>query len=363
MRQLYCPPFGAQFANHLESAFHARPPAQRRRDRNKLLRRRLLEACLLRRALRRDTAPEGTRRVLWLYNWPSIGDSLTDLAARSLLPAHVELDLCIAPHLAPLYAGDRRFSAIWSDLRAIPATRRHDFILLQQSTTPALWQLSRRFPATRYASVLGDIVGDMFDRLHFGQLRLEQIFQLPSAARVAQLLPPPALPVRLDGEPAIAMAIGARDPRRHFRRWAEVARELRASLPGRPVFHLLGDDSAQAEAASLVAACPGLRFVNHVGRTRLENLRQIVHAADAFLGADGGLMHLALAYDKPGCALFANLPASYRVHPRARLGTVETDGPLDALCARTIARTYVASLGRTAQFLASSAYWMRCSPA
>jgi ADP-heptose:LPS heptosyltransferase len=69
-----------------------------------------------------------------------------------------------------------------------------------------------------------------------------------------------------------------------------------------------------------------------------------MHDCDAFLGADGGLMHLAVACDLPGLAVFVEIDPAMRLLPGTRLRSLFTDGAIGNLPADRIAMAWLEAL-------------------
>jgi ADP-heptose:LPS heptosyltransferase len=91
-----------------------------------------------------------------------------------------------------------------------------------------------------------------------------------------------------------------------------------ASLPP-PQFVLLGNGNAHEDFAALAQA----KLLPHcdvqLDSPSLMCLARLVASCDAFVGADGGGMHLALALQRPGTALFGPVSPDLRLLPGASL--------------------------------------------
>lgn len=109
--------------------------------------------------------------------------------------------------------------------------------------------------------------------------------------------------------PVVAFMPGAeygpakRWPLEHY---AALARELIAA--GRQVW-VLGSAKEQGDGAAIAAAAPGV--INLCGRTRLEDVIDLLSLAGAAVSNDSGLMHVAAASGIPLVALYGSSTPAY----------------------------------------------------
>jgi len=330
---IYGLPFDAALTNELELEYRRLPPGRRASALRKVVQRELLLRLTGQAGRRVARVPAQARRMLWIYTWTTVGDSLMDLAVRAHLPARLQIDLLITPLLAPLYQGDPRFNSVLTrpeDVRDTP-----DFVLLQDLSTASLALKRRCAPSAPFATVFEHLRGERFDRLGFAQRRMEQLFGLAVAdparptLHLAEARVAPADATRM----RIAVALGARDPRRRYRRWPEVLQTLVERWPEDlppPLFTLLGSANAFDDLAAFASEFIERHCLVAVGRLDLLGSAALIRSCDAFLGTDGGLMHLAVALDKPGAALFVEIDPRLRLLPgspmRALFALTELDG-------------------------------------
>jgi hypothetical protein len=306
-------PFEAAVPNELAAEWAALPaPARRSRLRHALQRDLALmlagqSGCCV------DRAATMPHKLLWIFNWTTIGDALMDLAARASIPDGVEVDLCIAAPLAPLFAASGAFGRVFSDLDECAGD--YDFVLVHELNTHTIRAKGRLWPRAGFAPVLNCSMGERFARTSYCDARVRHVLGLAAAE--------PPTP-RLDlGEPSprtaafeVAVALGARDPRRRYPHWHALLPALAAKWPlhAPPLrFTLLGNDNAASDAASIAPAFVAARCRNLVGQTGLLDAAYVLRDADAFLGTDGGLMHVAAALGRPGVGLFAGIDPAYRL--------------------------------------------------
>lgn len=343
---IYRLPFAADIPNDLQREYRALPWSRRFTLVRKAWSREMMLLAAGQRRLRNETIPSNTRRLLWIYSWTTIGDAIMDLSQRAFLPPHIEVDLCIAPHLADLFQGDTRFGTVY---RSVQDCRNdYDFILLQNANTPALKAKFQHFPDTPFNTLFGHLYGECFSRIDFVARRLGQL----SARQVDK----PVLPsLRLNDVSTvlphgyrIAVALGGRDQRRMGADWSSILPAIvdawsDDAMP--PVFVLLGDGSAMADMAAICPAFLSRHCEVHANRLSLRATATAIRDCDAFLGTDGGLMHVALAFDKPGLGLFTQIRPEWRMHPDARMESHFQMEPLSTLVPHAVAQRFLFSLG------------------
>ena len=298
-----------------------------------------------------DRVPADVRSLLWVYTWTTVGDAIMDLAPRIIVPRQVEIDLLIAPSLAPLFAADRRLRAVHTDPDALPDDV--DFVLLDSFRTTSLRLKARRYPRLPFASMRNHNAGERFDRAAFADRRVRQLFELPPGEVVAP---------RLDlgerggggggvvdkGHTRIAVPLGARVARKRYTHWKETLPRIVAGWPAglaAPQFLLLG----KGESAHRDVGAIGSDFVRQHCRNELDSgdLRKsaldIVDCA-AFLGVDGGLMHVAVAVGTPGLALFARIDPVYFLRPDSTMRSLRSAGEVSELEAAQVAQAFFDAL-------------------
>ncbi len=337
-------PFDGGVPNRLREEWLAMPRPARFRRMRKVLQRDLLMLATGQASACLDRVPRGARKVLWIYNWTTLGDSIMDLSARFGVPAGVELDLCIAPALAELYAVEPGFARVFTRLE--DAAHDYDFILIHELTGQALREKRRRWRAVPFAPLLNHCIGEQFARAAFVDARVRQLF-----GQTRTESPSPRLslgePVRSGSERFdIAVVLGAGDPRRAFPHWNDTLHAVLANWPKhlpRPHFRLLGSDNARGDLASLSETIRERDGEDRVARTSLMEAVRTIRDADAFLGPDGGLMHVAAAAGKPGLALFAEIDPSLRLAPQTCLRSLLAPRVMADLDAREVADAFIAA--------------------
>ena len=350
---IYTLPFDEPIHEALEIEYRARPLGRRFQARRKAFARDALLALTGQAARHVAAVPAGVRHVLWVYTWTTVGDAILDLAPRRLIPSGVTVDLLIAPQLAPLFAADARFRGVHTEAEACPANI--DFVLLDSLRTISLRLRSARYPKVPFATMRGHHAGERFDRAAFADRRLRQLFGLP----LGPVEPPrldlgAALPARgASNGFRIAIALGARLPPKLYSHWPAVIERLALRWPAsqaRPEFVLLGHGRPAERQRDLieasVSARAGVSVTSLVGSGDLRKAALDLAACDAFLGVDGGLMHVAIGVGTPGLALFTKVDPTYFLRPESSMLAYATGGELDAIAPAAVAVAFFAGLPR-----------------
>lgn len=343
---IYGLPFDAPIGNALQFEYERLPRSARAALLRKVAQRESLLLITGQTWHRVERAPAGTRRMLWIYNWGTIGDALMDLAVRRALPADTHIELYISAALAPLFSGDPCFAKLHT--RIEDCTGPYDFVLLQDLATRCVTMKNRCAWRAPFATMFDHLRGERFDRMSFAQRRIEQLFGLPSSPPQRQWLPPAPRPAGDAARTRVAVALGARDARRRYRRWPAVLQALLARWPAAwapAQFVLLGDRSALEDLHSFPPDLLARHCRVEVDRLDLAAVVRLMHGCDAFLGADGGLMHIAVACDLPGVALFVEIDPTLRLLPGTRLHSRFTASAIGDLAVDTIAEAFVEVLG------------------
>ena len=257
---------------------------------------------------------EGSGRGLWMYfGVPQIGDALMDLAPRSLFAeAGLSVDLATHPHLTELFQADPWFSNILAEPSRISGAD-YDFVIVPSHKHRSLSMKQRCLPHHPWFSMHGRFTGPEFHRAEFAARRLADFLQLTLTPEslahharqklgregvsggIAESLPFPAN--------AVAVAVGGVREERTYSHWADVVREL--AHAGVDTFVLLGSENAKAAAAEILErADAAAQIHDYVGRTSLKECHRLLSRCALTIAADGGLMHLAVAAERPVVGLF-----------------------------------------------------------
>jgi hypothetical protein len=326
----------------------------------KYLHRRLALGAQSRREIGR-IAPD--QRVLYLYGGKhSIGDVVMELSGRALLRGRPgPVDLLTTSSLKPMFEGDDIFRHVYDDADEIDPGD-YDVVFMSEFNYPTIRLKKRRFRKLPFACMFRYFNGPESNRTQFSWARINDVFGLGrspeslSANAKPYLRQEPELPSALAAEvaplrPFLAVAIGGVYPRRTYDHWMACLQaydEAHASgLPGGVV--LLGSDNGAATAQALMAngRFRNLRLLSLVGELSLRDSKRVIANSALFVGADGGLMHVAHTTPTPSVTLFAATePPHLRLTPSCRSTPLHTDGGVSAIDPKDLAQTIVDSLGR-----------------
>lgn len=303
--------------NNLRGEYFEIPPQLRRKWIRKAIQREIILYLTGQKLFQRNQIPEGPIKLLWFYDWNTLGDSIMDLSQRFAFSENITLDICMPSGPAELFAGDIRFHKIYTRIEDCPQD--YDFILLHDISSTSIRVKLTRYFSKPWASMINHQQGEQYARINFTSARLGQLLGR-SLKPVRPMVPEPndAMPVAN----RIAIALGGGDPRRSYLRWPELLQAIvdRSSATNPPHFALMGS-SAPAHK-DLAGFSP--EFLERYADIELDQpdllaLKKAVARCTYFVGCDSGLMHLAEALNKPGIALFGHIHPEWRLLPESRL--------------------------------------------
>jgi ADP-heptose:LPS heptosyltransferase len=284
----------------------------------KFIKRRILFSLLGQRKCLVETIPTSVQRILWInLTAPSLGDSLMDLSARRLLAGR-EVHLLTSVKSAALYLDDPYISKVMIEVREARSehTRRlYDLVIVDSFSPRSLFPKARIASTCPLVGVYGFLNGFEVHRTLYAYARFGYLLQLPHEA-----LHPRVTELRLrhdsKGETlfsnfkkgagaTVAIGVGGEWAFRTYGRWLEVITTLLSEMPDLSIV-LLGSGNGTERAALLERELSCERLINLVGQTSLAESCSILKTCDAYLGADGGLWHMASACGLPTVALFAD---------------------------------------------------------
>jgi len=245
------------------------------------------------------------KRMLWI-NWaaPSLGDSLMDLAARVLL-ADRELTLLTHPKNAPLYADDAVFQSVYSDpvkLLRDKGILNFDLVICDAFSPRVLVRKTIVAPLTPFVGLYGYLNGFEIHRTRFAFERMKELLGINQVRipvrptlSVSGTVPSPG------DSTDVCIALGGEWAFRTYDQWPTVVTWLVEQ--GYSV-SLIGSDNGKADAVRIVEIVPMVRST--VGNLALSEVVSEIARSKVFMGADGGLWHMATAIGRPSVVLFAD---------------------------------------------------------
>lgn len=325
LAQRYTPPFKHELPGTMSAMLENEGLHHKLRENCKLLKRWLWLNLTGQSRVLKDRLPPPPARLLWLSpSSNSIGDSVMELAGRTLLGAY-EVDLLTDKYYADLYRNDRYLRTVFTDPNAIDASR-YDFGLQDFFNTRSLLIKRRRCPRLPFATLQGFFWGADYNRMLFSCYRIHHLLGYPYAAdELRPFLRPrlflenePSPMPRERGRRRLALAIGGVHSARTYHRWSDMIRHLIATWPSKqrlPEFVLVGSRNGLAEVESVLAALNHAESKSFVDALSLRATARLISDCDFFVGADGGLMHCAVAANLTGVVLFGRVLPSLRLPP------------------------------------------------
>ena len=245
------------------------------------------------------------RRILWVnLAAPSLGDSLMDLAARTLLVDR-DLTLLTDPKNVDLYLNDRYFTAVYSspqEARAASKKNPFDLVICDAFSPRVLFKKVMAAPRVEVVGLYGFLNGFEVHRTYFAFARMMELLALDQIHE--PIRPTITLPVDVkDKSPEfdVCIAIGGEWSFRTYAHWPSVVSWLVAQ--GYSV-SLVGSDNGVSSASEILELEPTVRST--IGALSLPEVVAEIAKARVFVGADGGLWHIACAIPTPTVVLFAD---------------------------------------------------------
>lgn len=329
--------------NNLRGEYFEIPQKLRHKWIRKAIQREVILYLTGQKLFQRNRIPEGKIRLLWFYDWNTLGDSIMDLSQRLAFPPNITLDICMPSGPADLFNADPHFNKIYTNIENCPVD--YDFILLHDISSTSIRIKLTRYFFKPWASMINHQQGEQYSRINFASARLEQLL----SCSLKPLRPNVPLPKDVAIEPnRIAVALGGGDARRRYRRWSELLETVVARLePSRPLrFALMG--SGESAHADLETFTPEFleRYVDiELDQPDLSALKAAMGRCAYFMGCDSGLMHLAEALDKPGVALFGRIKPEWRLLPSTRLIPLFSLTTVDAIPDDSIINALMVAMG------------------
>lgn len=241
------------------------------------------------------------RRILWInLAAPSIGDSLMDLSARVLLKQR-QVDLLTHKKNVGLYKGDSWFHRV-SDQPSDFKAEMYDLVICDSFSPRVLLRKLLLAPITPYVGLYGFLNGFEIHRTYFAFARMMELLNLE---RISEPMRPCiSLLSEIGDQPKktdVCVAIGGEWSFRTYDHWSRVV----SCLVGRGYsVSLVGSDNGIETASEILEMEPSVRST--VGDLSLPEVVSEIADAKIFIGADGGLWHVACAIPIPTVVLFAD---------------------------------------------------------
>ncbi len=268
-------------------------------------------------SLERESIPPTAQRILWINQTaPSLGDALMDTSARSLLRGRT-VHLLTAEKNAALFQGDDVFERVFDNPDG-PGTVHmecpYDLAIVDSFSPRTIAKKMYVCPDLPFVGLYGYLNGFEVHRTLFSYHRIAKLLGLRSqdllGKRVihhslgrstgTERVPAQDSPIR------IAIGIGGEWEFRTYKHWREVIDALIEAVPSCEVT-LLGSTNGRSEALFLGSEFSWSgQLRNCVASLSLEETCSELRRSHVYVGADGGLWHMASGCGIPTVALFAD---------------------------------------------------------
>ena len=245
------------------------------------------------------------RRILWVnLAAPSLGDSMMDLAARTLLGDR-DLSLLTDRKNVQLYLNDQYFTAVYSspqDARAAFHKNPFDLVICDAYSPRVLIKKVIAAPRVEIVGIYGFLNGFEVHRTYFAFARMMELLGIDRIDEPTR----PTITLQAESknkqaEVDVCIAVGGEWSFRTYDHWSAVVSWLVAQ--GYSV-SLVGSENGSKSALEILELEPSVKST--VGVLSLSEVVLEIAKARVFLGADGGLWHIACAIPIPSVVLFAD---------------------------------------------------------
>ncbi len=268
------------------------------------------------RLLEQQRIPAQAQRILWInLTAPSLGDALMDTSGRSLLAGRC-VHLLTSKANAALFAKDEFFEKVFEDANAAAVEHvdcPYDLVIIDSYSPRSMSKKIRVSKTLPFVGLYGYLNGFEVHRTLYSYHRLGLLLGLSlddliGRRRVHHRL---GLPEKNDASTSpsqriVCIGVGGEWPFRIYRYWAQVLEQVLDSIEDVRIF-LLGSDNGLVDATALTDRFSNSgRVFNLVGSLSIDESCRVLRKTDLYVGADGGLWHMASGCSIPTIALFAD---------------------------------------------------------
>ena len=296
-------------------------------------------------SLRTSKLPDNAR-ILWIYNEKlNFGDAIMDLSGRALLKnSNVQVDLLTHPKLAALFGEDDIFQNVFTDPTVCKSIE-YDFILLSEFNYKSIKTKIKYFKKLPFACLYGYFIGPDRNQIEFSFAAINDIFKLNLSPNLLTNVAKPYLHNHSNSEfikndqvldrPYITICTGGIDANRTYNHWLKVLQIIDTSRELNLINHvvLLGSDNGLITAQKIqTTEFKQLKITSLVNQLSILNNRAVIAGSELYIGADGGLMHVAHTTQTPTISLFSAQERPYlRLTPACHSTGVQSSGDVSLI--------------------------------
>ena len=263
------------------------------------------------------------KNVVWLYfGEEQIGDSLMDLAPRSLLKEYgYVVDLITTKKIAHLFKDDPWFNDVIIENNK--TFIKYDFAIVISKKHRSLKYKIDHFKNLPWVSILESFSGPDFNRASYATQRIldllnlnikSESFDYHSSQKLNSNTSKNTSNLKIENsKEVVALCVGGIDDLRIYKKWIPLIKSL--SSIGVNEFVLIGSENGSNLATSITQEnFENVVISNYVGKLSLFECRNIFSSSKLIITSDGGLMHVAVTTTTPIISFFSSA-----IHPEWRL--------------------------------------------
>jgi len=291
--------------------------------------------------LERNEILMSDRKILVLLNRSSaIGDLIMEAGFLQLIKSKHQVDLLVKEPLATIFKKDSELHKVSNNINDFKDN--YDLIIYDEYNSKCIRFKNKYFKNNYYLCLTKNFTSIEFNRMLFNFCRINQALGSPLSNQELDSTAHAYLPLqqhKLNVDKTVyVIGVGGEDARRTYKNWQLVVEQIIIKSPDNIVI-LAGADNGISDAQSITT----YMLINHniatttitdlnidwwqnntqlysaVSRLSLIDSAQLIANADYYIGADGGLMHIAEALCKPGVAIFAYWTPDIRLSYKTRL--------------------------------------------
>lgn len=294
-----------------------------------------------------DKFPPAVKNILWInLAGTSIGDTIMELSSRVLLAdTDFRLDLLTNVKNASLFEDDDIFQNIYVEPNI---EVKYDLIILDIFNTKSIRIKAKYFKHVPMVTLRGywmsTYFGADYNRVLFSFHRLNKLLGHKFSDTYIDSIANNYLvkcTYNQKNKYVISIAIGGEDVIRTYQHWPAVIHELLQRYNDLTI-NLIGSNNGIEDSLAIATHFPEVN--NYVGKLNLIQTREIVAQSNFFLGADGGLMHIAEAYNLPGVCLFAKFNPAYRLSYHSKITPIFTPENVNSILASQVVEVIMVSM-------------------
>lgn len=275
-----------------------------------------------------DLIPPHVVKILWFNpSSTSIGDSIMELSGRALLlNDNFEVHLLSDSKNSSLYGEDCVFKKVFNNPTQIVES--YDLILLDVYNTKSIRMKSKYFPDVPFCAIQGYFYGAAIHRMMFSYHRVNYLLGMRLTQQELDLCAKNYLPVVIPSViPRVVISVGGEDKFKTYSYWNMVISQLIYYAPELEIC-IIGSSNGIKYSDEIMQEF-GDQVTNYVAKLSLLETAKIIASSKFFIGADGGLMHVAESYAIQGIALFAKVSPELFLSYQTKINPLYSDLMID----------------------------------